>query len=156
MWIIASSCTFQVFSIISWNAIDVLSAELFPTTVRATGMGVCSASGRVGAMLAQFVNGALVPHPVVVLVVAASTLLVGAMAPFLLPHDFTQQAVADTLIIATTTSTTTPLTGRRSEMNNTITTTMPSPNVSELDVHQRRRHPLRDLLPLYQTVNQDD
>ena len=94
-WIVVSACCFQCFTIISWNAIDVLTSELFPTTVRATGMGICAASGRVGAMLAQFVNGALVAHPVRLLLVAATTLLLGALTPALLPPDKTGQPVVD-------------------------------------------------------------
>jgi hypothetical protein len=58
--IVLSACVFQCFTIFVWNAIDVLTSELFPTSVRATGMGVCSATGRIGAMLAQFVNGWLI------------------------------------------------------------------------------------------------
>lgn len=74
-----------------------MTSELFPTTVRSTGMGVCAASGRIGAMMAQFVNGALVGRPVRLLVVASVTLAMGAMTPFLLPHrgDMTGRPVED-------------------------------------------------------------
>jgi len=94
-WIVLAACSFQCFSIAAWNAVDVLTSELFPTTVRATGMGMCAASGRVGAMLAQFVNGSLVARPVRLLLVAAGTLLLGAMTPACLPHDRTGQSVED-------------------------------------------------------------
>lgn len=94
-WIVVAACSFQCFTIASWNAIDVLTSELFPTSVRSTGMGVCAATGRVGAMLAQFVNGALVSHPVRLLLTAATALLLGSLTPALLPADQTGQPVLD-------------------------------------------------------------
>lgn len=96
-WIVAAACAFQCFTIVAWNSIDVLTSELFPTTVRATGMGVCAASGRVGAMLAQFINGSLVGKPVRLVLVAAATLLLGAFTPVFLPGDQTGQPVSDRL-----------------------------------------------------------
>jgi Sugar (and other) transporter len=94
LWIVGSACTFQACTISAWNAVDVLSSELFPTQVRATGMGMCAASGRFGAMLAQTVNGFLVGSPARLLLVAATTLLVGAVSPTFLP-DATGRPVAD-------------------------------------------------------------
>jgi len=95
-WIVAAACSFQCFTIAAWNSIDVLTSELFPTTVRSTGMGICAASGRIGAMVAQFVNGSLVSHPVRLLLVAATTLSLGAMTPkWFLPADSTGQPVHD-------------------------------------------------------------
>jgi len=96
-WIIASACAFQCFTVAAWNTIDTMTSELFPTTVRSTGLGICAASGRVGAMVAQFVNGALVAEPVRLLLVASVTLLLGALTPALLPGggDMTGQPVSD-------------------------------------------------------------
>lgn len=97
--IVLSACSFQCFTIAAWNVIDTLSSELFPTAVRSTGMGVCAASGRIGAMLAQFVNGALVKNPIRLLLVASGTLLLGALTPCLLPHgDMTGQPVQDVVV----------------------------------------------------------
>ena len=94
--IVLSACSFQCFTIAAWNVIDTLSSELFPTAVRSTGMGVCAASGRIGAMIAQFVNGALVGNPVRLLLVASGTLLLGALTPCLLPNaDMTGRPVQD-------------------------------------------------------------
>jgi len=60
-------------------------------------MGVCAASGRIGAMVAQFINGALVGRPVRLLIVASVTLAIGATTPFLLPQhgDMTGRPVQD-------------------------------------------------------------
>jgi len=94
--IVVSACLFQCFTITAWNTIDVMTSELFPTSVRSTGMGVCAASGRIGAMIAQFVNGLLISNPVRLLVVASCTLLLGAATPKLLPgSDMTGQPVED-------------------------------------------------------------
>jgi MFS family permease len=94
LWIVGSACAFQACSVAAWNAVDVISSELFPTQVRATGMGLCAASGRLGAMLAQAVNSYLVSSPARLVLVAASTLLVGAAAPGFLP-DATGRPVED-------------------------------------------------------------
>jgi MFS transporter, VNT family, synaptic vesicle glycoprotein 2 len=94
-WIVLAACSFQCFTIAAWNAIDVLTSELFPTSVRSTGMGVCAATGRIGAMMAQFVNGMLVSRPVRLLLVAATALLLGSITPALLPADQTGQPVQD-------------------------------------------------------------
>lgn len=99
--IVLSACSFQCFTIAAWNTIDTMTSELFPTLVRSTGMGVCAASGRIGAMLAQFVNGALVNQgqPILLLLIASGTLVLGAATPCLLPSggDMTGQPVHDDL-----------------------------------------------------------
>jgi MFS family permease len=96
--IVISACSFQAFIIAAWNTIDCITSERFPTSVRSTGMGVCAASGRIGAMIAQIVNGALVGNPVRLLLVASTSLLVGAVTPFLLPSgDFSNRELEDDL-----------------------------------------------------------
>jgi len=105
-WIVGSACAFQCFTVAAWNTIDVLTSELFPTSVRSTGMGVCAATGRIGAMLAQFVNGALVSHPVRLLLTAATTLLLGSLTPVLLPADQTGRPVQDFAGVTTDTDNT--------------------------------------------------
>jgi MFS family permease len=100
--IVLSACCFQCFTIAAWNAIDTMTSELFPTLVRSTGLGICTASGRVGAMVAQFVNGALINQgrPVLLLLVASATLVLGAVTPCLLPNggDMTGQPVHDDVL----------------------------------------------------------
>ena len=94
--IVISACSFQAFSIAAWNTIDCMTTERFPTSVRSTGMGVCAASGRIGAMIAQFVNGSLVNAPVRLLLVASTSLVISAVAPFLLPiGDHANRALHD-------------------------------------------------------------
>ncbi|KAF1318503.1 Synaptic vesicle glycoprotein 2a, partial [Globisporangium splendens] len=77
---------FNAFSTSGWNAIDLMSAESFPTDVRTTGMGLLSASGRTGSVIAQFINGYLVgppPHITLLLTVTATMMLLGSISSVL-------------------------------------------------------------------------
>lgn len=101
--IVFFACAFQMFSIVSWNTIDIISGELFPTRVRSAGMGICTASGRMGAMVAQVANAKLMISSISdndeekaaesevasawVLILASSALLFGALIPIFLGRD---------------------------------------------------------------------
>lgn len=93
--IVTAACAFQAFTIAAWNTIDVMTAEAFPTTVRSTGVGLCAATGRVAAMLAQVVNGYTVAQPARLLSIAATALGIGAFVPRLLIPDRTGLVVLD-------------------------------------------------------------
>jgi MFS family permease len=96
--IVLSACFFQAWTIAAWNTIDCMTTERFPTSVRSTGMGVCAASGRIGAMIAQIINGALVGNPVRLLMVASTSLMIAAVGPFLLPQeDYSNRPLDDDL-----------------------------------------------------------
>lgn len=104
--IVTSACLFQCFTVVAWNTIDTMTSELFPTLVRSTGWGICAASARIGALIAQFVNGALVDNPVQLLLVNAATLVIGAVTPCLLQGvvgDMTGKPVQDDLQSTTVT-----------------------------------------------------
>ncbi|KAK1744893.1 MFS transporter [Skeletonema marinoi] len=58
--IVLCACAFQAFGTISWNTIDIITAEMFPTNVRSAGMGVCTATGRLGGILSQCINAKLI------------------------------------------------------------------------------------------------
>lgn len=87
------------------------SGELFPTRVRSAGVGVCTASGRMGAMVAQVANAKLMIHssnsdkedgsPSIasawVLVIASSALLFGAFMPIFLGRDASGGELKDEL-----------------------------------------------------------
>ena len=104
--IVLCACLFQMFSIISWNSIDILSSECFPTSVRSAGMGMCTACGRFGGIFAQFVNARLMmirdnegtSSSASVLVVACVTLLVSAGLPMFLRTDMTLVELKDEII----------------------------------------------------------
>ena len=94
--IVVSACSFQAFSIAAWNAIDTITGEEFPTSVRSTGLGICTASGRIGALIAQFVNSWLIDEPARLLLVASATLLFGAASPMLLEgQDMARRSLED-------------------------------------------------------------
>ena len=103
--IVLSACMFQMFSIVSWNAIDILSSESFPTIVRSFGMGVCTGCGRFGGIFAQFVNARLMATTgddaegetasASVLIVAALSLIFGAGMPMMLERDKMQIELKD-------------------------------------------------------------
>ena len=93
--IVIAACSFQAFTIAAWNTIDVLTAEVFPTTVRSTAMGLCGATGRLAAMLAQIVNGALIAQPARLLATSALSLALGAIVPRFLIEDRTGMVILD-------------------------------------------------------------
>jgi len=82
--VILSSCAFHSFLVTGWCALSVMTSELFPTSIRGTGMGVCSGVGRIAGILVQYVNGAFIDQPLVLLLTAASFMMTGAFAPILL------------------------------------------------------------------------
>lgn len=78
MFVNISACSFHIFLVTSWCTINVLTSELFPTSVRSTGLGVCAASGRIGSVLVQYVNGNLIEYPDKLLTVTSSVMLFGS------------------------------------------------------------------------------
>jgi len=61
--ILVTSFVFHAFLVMSWTATGVLTSETFPTKVRTTGIGVCTASLRVAIILAQYIDGLLISNP---------------------------------------------------------------------------------------------
>ena len=101
--IVLCACAFQAFGTISWNTIDIITAEMFPTSVRSAGMGVCTATGRLGGIIAQCVNAKLIVDDAGtgaawVLVVASIALLFGAVMPLILDHDMAMEELKDDAI----------------------------------------------------------
>jgi len=97
--VIVSASIYQGFTTIAWNAIDTISSEHFPTSVRSSGMGLCSASGRVSAMMAQIVNASIVNYPSLLLMISSISLLITGLAPFFLPRtDMANESLSDTII----------------------------------------------------------
>jgi hypothetical protein len=90
-----SASLFNAFSVVGWNSLDCLSVECFPTSVRTSAMGVLAATGRLGAVAAQFVNGSLEKNIPVLLFVTCGCTIVGGLVSFLLPDDHTGTALPD-------------------------------------------------------------
>mmetsp|Transcript_12240 Transcript_12240/g.18533 ORF Transcript_12240/g.18533 Transcript_12240/m.18533 type:complete len:400 (-) Transcript_12240:156-1355(-) len=93
--VILCATLFNAFSVAGWNALDCLSVENFPTEVRTTAMGVLAASGRIGAVCAQFVNGTLEKNVPLLLFVTSGCMFLGGFAARFTPRDETGKALAD-------------------------------------------------------------
>ncbi|KAK6178546.1 hypothetical protein SNE40_013313 [Patella caerulea] len=81
------SCLFGMVSTVGWNALDVLSAEVFPTEVRSTAMGIQQALARVGAILGNIIFGELVDvHCAIPMLLVAALLAFGGLVSIRLPN----------------------------------------------------------------------
>ncbi|KAJ1406338.1 major facilitator superfamily domain-containing protein [Ochromonadaceae sp. CCMP2298] len=87
--VVLCASLFNAFSVVGWNSLDCLSVECFPTHVRTSAMGLLAASGRLGAMSAQFVNGSLEKNVPLLLFVTSACSILGGLAAWLLPYDTT-------------------------------------------------------------------
>eukprot|EP00597_Dinobryon_sp_UTEXLB2267_P009453 CAMPEP_0170092440 /NCGR_PEP_ID=MMETSP0019_2-20121128/25807_1 /TAXON_ID=98059 /ORGANISM="Dinobryon sp., Strain UTEXLB2267" /LENGTH=407 /DNA_ID=CAMNT_0010312871 /DNA_START=51 /DNA_END=1275 /DNA_ORIENTATION=+ len=94
--VIISSSLFNCFSVVGWNALDCLSCESFPTKVRTSAMGLLAASGRIGAISAQFVNGSLEKNVPVLLFVTCGCTVMGGLIARCLPEDPSGQSLSFT------------------------------------------------------------
>jgi len=84
--VIIMSCLFAGLSIPAWNALDILSAELFPTKLRATAMGFIMIVGRLGAIFGNLVFGEFITLSTAIpLITSAACLLIGGISCFFLP-----------------------------------------------------------------------
>ena len=85
--VIGCAAAFNCFSVIGWNSLDCMSCESFPTSIRTTAMGILAASGRFGAIFAQFVNGSLETNISLLLFVTAGCMIIGGLGSFYLKND---------------------------------------------------------------------
>ncbi|XP_017562251.1 synaptic vesicle glycoprotein 2C isoform X1 [Pygocentrus nattereri] len=80
------SCVFSGVSVISWNALDVVSTELYPTQLRSSALGFFTGVGRVAAIMGNVVFGQLVDSNCAVpILVVSALLLAGGLAALKLP-----------------------------------------------------------------------
>ncbi|KAL4622781.1 synaptic vesicle glycoprotein 2C-like [Arapaima gigas] len=85
------SCVFSAVSVIAWNALDVVSTELYPTALRSSALGFFAGVGRVAAIMGNVAFGQLVDTNCAVPVLLVAALLVsGGLAALRLPQ--TKQA----------------------------------------------------------------
>jgi len=56
-WALVAACVFNGISVGGWNALDLISAELYPTSVRSAGVGLMGAAGRLASFLTTLVAG---------------------------------------------------------------------------------------------------
>ncbi|KAG5177515.1 major facilitator superfamily domain-containing protein [Tribonema minus] len=93
--VVGAATTFNALSVAGWNCLDCLSAESFPTGVRASGMGLVAACGRAGSVAAQLVNGRLERDVPLLLLVTSGLMLAGAGAAALLPRETAGRALQE-------------------------------------------------------------
>ena len=94
---VAAVCLFNGLSVGGWNVLDVQSAEAFPTQIRSTAMGVLSAAGRLGVIVATTISGYFIDTNVsVVLVTNSFAIFLACVGALALPRDGANAALADT------------------------------------------------------------
>eukprot|EP01006_Ploeotia_vitrea_P037769 TRINITY_DN66167_c6_g1_i1.p1 TRINITY_DN66167_c6_g1~~TRINITY_DN66167_c6_g1_i1.p1 ORF type:complete len:541 (-),score=10.68 TRINITY_DN66167_c6_g1_i1:619-2241(-) len=84
-FVVLAACLFNGISTIGWNTLDCVSVEFFPTALRTTAVGMLAASGRMGSIGAQFVNGALQDNVTVMLLVTTVFMFCAGVLSFALP-----------------------------------------------------------------------
>jgi len=85
--LITSGLLMQFFTWMLWPSVYAYTPELYPTRMRATGCGLASAVGRIGALSGPYVTGLILSTALgqsMVFNVAAGTFILGALAVFLL------------------------------------------------------------------------
>ncbi|KAJ8249296.1 hypothetical protein GJAV_G00233280 [Gymnothorax javanicus] len=81
------SCLFSGVSVICWNALDVVSTELYPTQLRSSALGFFAGVSRIGAIMGNLVFGQLVDsHCAVPVLLVSALLLTGGLTAVRLPH----------------------------------------------------------------------
>ncbi|XP_034031856.1 synaptic vesicle glycoprotein 2C [Thalassophryne amazonica] len=81
------SCIFSGVSVISWNALDVMGTELYPTHLRSSALGFFTGVGRVAAITGNLVFGKLVDTSCAVPILLVSVLLLtGGLVSVVLPQ----------------------------------------------------------------------
>jgi len=89
-----SACGFHAFLVISRSVLLCMTSELFPTEVRGTGVGICTALGRLASMLAQYVYGAFIDSPNKLVMVSGFSILFGAGVSVFM-KDMSNKPLAD-------------------------------------------------------------
>lgn len=94
--VLLSSCLLSAVSVGSWNSLDALSVESFPSALRSSAMGTLAAVGRFGSIVGQVIFGLFVASSFAPLLAVTSVLLfIGATAGFLLPFEPSGKALDD-------------------------------------------------------------
>lgn len=105
--VLASAAAFNACATCAWNAVDVFSAELFPPSLRGSGLGVGSACGRVGSIAANVFISVVISSSsteqgaakdvAAVLFGAAFAMIGGAVCALLLPETLRHNQFFDPL-----------------------------------------------------------
>lgn len=97
---LALACGFNACATSAWNALDIISAEVFPSALRSTALGLLASSGRVASMAAQWVNAELIEEgTVIMLLVTGGGLIIAAVGVHSVPIGGTQTRSTDAAVV---------------------------------------------------------
>jgi len=80
------SCVFSGLSVVSWNVLNAIALENYPTHLRSTAFGLQTSVGRIASILGNIVFGLLVDVQCTVpLILVTISFIIGGVASFLVP-----------------------------------------------------------------------
>ncbi|XP_078286089.1 synaptic vesicle glycoprotein 2C [Rhinoraja longicauda] len=81
------ACLFSAISVVSWNSLDVIGLELYPTNLRSSAIGMFTGISRIGSILGNVAFGELVDVQCTVpILLVAIMLFIGSLAGLKLPN----------------------------------------------------------------------
>jgi len=100
--IVGAAVLMSFFTLGAWGVLYAYTPELYPTEVRATGMGWASGMTRIAGALAPILGGVLLPISLVAaLTLYALAFVVGGVAVFLLGRETMGQPLMETMPVST-------------------------------------------------------
>ncbi|MCP1185557.1 MFS transporter [Paenibacillus sp. 1781tsa1] len=96
--ILAAGICLSFFNLGAWGGLYAYSPELYPTSVRSTGVGLATSVGRIGGVLAPLMVGMLVQHEVAISLIFTIffvTILIGAAAVLFWGRETKGQELAE-------------------------------------------------------------
>ena len=86
------SCVSSAIMMVTINSLGVMSTNLYPTSIRSTGLGVQTAMGRIGALASNIIYALLIDtYPNTLMLIASALLLVGSGMAILLPMYYRRE-----------------------------------------------------------------
>nr|XP_054752323.1 synaptic vesicle glycoprotein 2B-like [Lytechinus pictus] len=85
--VLIMSCLFGAISVITWNTLNVVGVELYPTSCRSTALGVQSVLNRLGAIIGSLMFGVLIDlNCAIPMILIAVLLAIGGLTALALPN----------------------------------------------------------------------
>jgi putative MFS transporter len=96
--IVGAASFMAFFTLGAWGVLYAYTPELYPTEIRATGMGVASGMTRIAGAIAPTLGGLLLPVSLVAaLTIYAVAFVVGGLSVFLLGMETRDRPLAETI-----------------------------------------------------------